>query len=98
MTLPTRNLFLAHEKTFVNGQHSVKPLKDPGSFCLVALPSSLASESSLFCWLMGQKRVDKAHLLLTYFVLVKMHIAFTHIQLVRKSHMTPPRCKGCWDM
>lgn len=68
------------------------------SFSLVALPSSWASVSSLFCWLMGKKRVEKTHLLFNCFVLEEVHATSTHIQLVRTSHMTPPRCKGCWNM
>ena len=51
----TRNLFLAHEKTFVNGQHSMKLLWDPDSFHLVALLSSWASEFSLLL-AEGEKR------------------------------------------
>lgn len=74
--------------TFVNGQHSVKSLRDPGSIYLIALPSSWASDSSL-CWLMEKKKVEKAYVLLTHFVLEEMDVTSTHIPLVRTSHMTP---------
>lgn len=73
--------------TFVNGQHSVKSVRDPGSFYLIALTSSLTSDSSL-CWLMEKKKVEKAYVLLTHIVLKEMDVTSTHIPLVRTSHVT----------
>ena len=75
----------------------MKLLRDPGSFHLVALLSSWASEFSLLL-ADGEKEVEKVHMLLTHFVLEEVHVPSTHIQLVRTSHMTLPRGKGCWDM
>lgn len=79
-------------------QSSLSTCRDPGSFQLVAPPSSWRSDFFPFNWRVGTDTMGMVHLLLNCFRQEVTHIIWGHIPLAKVQSHGHTRLQESWEM